>query len=300
MRVVSIVLIILLVGTMVFGFAGCHIEEAPQNLPFKLMSYNMRVNPFTSGDKRVEYDSVRERAHLILQHIAEEDPDIICVQEWTPVHEMYVKKGLKDTYAMQSYDRGDTEMCAIFFKESRFELVDTEVFWLSETPNKASVIEGGSHPRIYASVVLRDKNTNKQLRIATTHLEIAYEALEKQRKMVVDYTAESNIPALVCGDFNLNETSKLYPYCTRMLDDCRLVAPGAVTTATYNGYNLVADDKVLDSDGNVLDGVGHPIDHIFIKKHSFEVLRYDVLNYLIDGMFSSDHFPLVVELKIND
>jgi DNA-directed RNA polymerase subunit beta' len=57
--------------------------------------------------------------------------------------------------------------------------------------------------------------------------------------------------------------------------------------------------QILDADGNVKDGYGYPIDQIFVKRNAFTVHSYDVLNYLIDGKFSSDHFPIVVELSLN-
>jgi endonuclease/exonuclease/phosphatase family metal-dependent hydrolase len=177
-------------------------------------------------------------------------------------------------------------------------LVESGQYWLSETPDEPSFSWDASYPRIYAYALLRDKKTDKTIRVGTTHLELNIEALGKQRKMVVDYTAQSQEPAIVCGDFNFYALSKLYLYCINNLNDCRTLCPTATTTASYNGYNL-ATEKVLDADGNVKDGYGYPIDQIFVKRNAFTVHSYDVLNYLIDGKFSSDHFPVVVELSLN-
>ena len=301
MKITSIILTILLVAVLAFGLVACDepAPEVPEIATFKLMSFNMRVQPGKTSDKRTEYDTVKDRAPLILQHIADADPDIICVQEWTGNHLLQLRNSLQDTYEIRVYDRGDMyESCAILFKKDRFELVSEEKFWLSETPDVASTGWDASYPRIYAAAILRDKITGKTFRVGTTHIDISSQAMGQQRKMVVDYTANSDIPAIVCGDFNFDAQHAYYLYCINTLNDCRTLCPNATTTASYNGYNY--DGKTLDSEGNVKDGYGYPIDQIFVKRNSFTVHSYDVLNYLIDGKFSSDHFPVVVELSIND
>lgn len=315
MKTTSIILIVLLLLVMAFGFVGCcpvvddnnnsssssddDTTQAPEVFTFKLMSFNMRVQVGKASDKRVEYDSVEERASLILKHIADADPDVICVQEWTGSHMIYVEPGLEETYEIISFERGDFESAAILYKKDRFELVEKECFWLSETPDTPSKGWDASYPRIYSSLLLRDKKDGKVFRAGTTHIDIAKVAMGQQRKMVVDHTANSKEPALVCGDFNFDPTSALYLYCINTLNDCRALDPNAITTASYNGYNLVADSPVLDEEGNIKDGYGFPIDHVFVKRGAFTVHSYDVLNYLIDGKFSSDHFPVLVELSIN-
>ena len=298
--IVFVMLAVSLTGCLVPDDSSSSADNTPEPTPtFKLMSYNMRIHVLVPGDKRVEYDSAKDRKDLMLKHIADADPDIICVQEWTPVHAEYVGEALEETYDYLEFDRGDLfEQHAIFFKPDRFELVESGQYWLSETPDEPSFSWDASYPRIYAYALLRDKKTDKTIRVGTTHLELNIEALGKQRKMVVDYTAQSQEPAIVCGDFNFDALSKLYLYCINNLNDCRTLCPTATTTASYNGYNL-ATEKVLDENGNVKDGYGYPIDQIFVKRNAFTVHSYDVLNYLIDGKFSSDHFPVVVELSLN-
>lgn len=320
MKTTSILLVALLVLIMMFGFVGCqpvadngdssasaspsdgNISDGdvaePEVFTFKLMSFNMRVQVGKTSDKRVEYDTVPDRAPLILKHIADADPDVICVQEWTGSHIIHVQPHLEETYEILSFDRGDFECTAILFKKDRFELVETEMFWLSETPDTPSKGWDAAYPRIYSSALLRDKKDGKVFRAGTTHIEANENTAKgRQRKMVVDHTANSKEPALVCGDFNFDATHALYLYCINTLNDCRTLVPNATTTASYNGYNL--DGTALDSEGNVKNGYGYPIDQIFVKRNSFTVHSYKVLNYLIDGKFSSDHYPLVVELSIN-
>ena len=302
MKLTSIILIVFLVALLSIGLVGClpYRTPEPEVATFKLMSFNMRINVIEANGKRVPYDTVKERAPMLLKHIADGDPDVICAQEWTTVHTTYLEEELGKTYEIIFYDRGDLyEGCAILFKKDRFELVEEERFWLSETPDEPSYGWDAQYPRIYISTVLRDKKNNKTFRVGTTHIE-ANENVAKgqQRKMVVDYTRDSKEPAILCGDFNFDATHSLYLYCINTLNDCRTLDPNATTTASYNGYNF--DGKALDNDGNVKDGYGYPIDQIFVKRNTFTVHSYDVLNYQIDGMFSSDHYPVLVELSLNN
>ena len=308
MKIKSIIVFILLISVLVCSLVACDSPEEPETpaepAKIKLMNFNVRVQPGKTSDYRVKYDSVKDRAPLILKHIADANPDIICMQEWTGNHLLELRNELDKTYERKIFNRGDQyESLAILYKADRFEFVEQQIFWLSETPEKKSMGWDADCYRIYASVILRDKLTEKTFRVGTTHLDLNLQAMENGRNMVVDFTAESEIPALVCGDFNFNNKSAMYEYCVSKLDDCRTLAPNAVTTASYNGYNYPNNanhpDKVLDADNNVKDGFGYPIDQIFVTKSDFTVYSYDVLNYLIDGKFSSDHFPVVVEFSIN-
>ena len=309
MKTTSILLVALLVLVMMFGFVGCQPTDEPAGsssdngpadpITFTFMTYNVRVQVSNDADKRVPYDTVKDRAPLILQHIADADPDVLCIQEWTGNHTMEVAPSLEEQYEILVFQRGDFfESCAILYKKDRFELISTEHFWLSETPEEPSKSWDADYPRIYASALLRDKLSNKTFRAGTTHLDLATVARGKQRKMVVDHTANSAEPAIVCGDFNFDARHDLYLYCINTLNDCRTLVTNATTTASYNGYNV--DGQILDADGAVKNGYGYPIDQIFVKRDAFTVHSYSVLNYLIDGKFSSDHFPIVVELSIND
>ena len=108
---------------------------------------------------------------------------------------------------------------------------------------------------------------------------------------MVDYTVNSKEPAILCGDFNFDNRYSFYRLTAYKLDDSRTLAPDSITTASYNAYH-----KIFLKTG----GHGYPLDHIFLQKDKFTVHSYEVLNYLIDGKFSSDHFPVVAKISIND
>ncbi len=313
MKKFSVILVLMIFVAVMVMMVGCHIDPpAPVDESITVMTYNVRVDAI-GNSKKTDYDTVSERQDLLLKHIADADPDVLCVQEWVITHEGTIWKTLKNTYGKVGEKRElaiNAEMNAILYKTERFELVETETFWLSDTPGLMAERDattglypwGSGYPRICTTAVLLDKISGKTIRVSNTHLDLNESATGKQRKLVVDYTANSEEPAILCGDFNFTALSPLYLYCINTLNDCRTADLNATTTASYNGYNLqeLPQEQVLDKDGNVRDGYGYPIDQIFVKRNSFTVHSYDVLNYLIDGKFSSDHFPVVVRLSVND
>ena len=262
-----------------------------------VMTFNVRVdtNPLDPNGKKVPYDTVAQRSELIVQHVNDGDADIICFQEWMTSHESTVWRELKYRYNMIAVSRHPTykldEKCAILYDKNRFTLVETNTFWLSETPETPSIGWDAKYYRICTTAVLYDKITEKTFRVSNTHLETTGVAQEKGRRLVVDYTVNSEEPAILCGDFNFDNRYSFYRLTAYKLDDSRTLAPDSITTASYNAYH-----KIFLKTG----GHGYPLDHIFLQKDKFTVHSYEVLNYLIDGKFSSDHFPVVAKISIND
>ena len=302
MKIRTIVISSILAVAVIFCSVVCGVYvEAPSTVSadevITIMSFNVRVdtNPLDPNGKKVPYDTVAQRSELIVKHIRDANPDVICVQEWMTSHGGVIWRELKKKYNMVSVSRHPTykldETCGILYDKNRFSLVETNTFWLSETPETPSIGWDAKYYRICTTAVLYDKITEKTFRVSNTHLETTGVAQEKGRRLVVDFTVNSEEPAILCGDFNFDNRYSLYRLTAYKLDDSRTLAPEAITTASYNAYHKI----FLQENGH-----GYPIDHIFLQKDKFTVHSYKVLNYLIDGKFSSDHFPVVAKISIND
>ena len=265
------------------------VDEVKVDYSFKVMSFNVRTISFDlNGDPN---DSIVLRAPLILEQIADENPDLIGCQEWTATHEYHIVKQLSKDYGYYAISRDGTpfgEMGAIFYKKERFELIESSTFWLSDTPNEISLgWDGGCH-RICSTVLLKDLKSGKTIEFNNTHLDNkGVEAREKGTALITAQVVESEYPSIVVGDFNYNTKNYNYTYCTERMDDARLLSEGAVTTATYNGW-----------DTSALNVGGYPIDHIMLKKDNFNVSGYKVLNYQINNLFASDHFAIVAVVEV--
>lgn len=264
------------------------VEEPPVDYSFKVMSFNVRTLSIELN--RNPNDDIPLRAPLIIEQINDEDADLIGCQEWTFVHEVNIAKPLEEKYGYFAVSRDGSpfgEMGAILYKKERFELVESSNFWLSDTPEVISKgWDGGCH-RICTTLILKDLKSGKTIQFSNTHLDNAgVEAREKGTKMVVDKVVNSELPAILVGDFNYNTDNYNYRYCIQNMDDARLIAPELIMTATYNGWD----------DGSILGG--KPIDHIMLSKDDFNVRNYKVLNYKSQGLFASDHFAIVSVLEV--
>jgi endonuclease/exonuclease/phosphatase family metal-dependent hydrolase len=272
-----------------FKVEGSNEEIEEVDYSFKVMSFNVRTISLGLNDN--PNDSIVLRAPLILEQIASENPDLIGCQEWTATHEKNVAKPLSEKYGYYAISRDGTpfgEMGAIFYKKERFELIESSTFWLSDTPSEVSLgWDGGCH-RICSTVLLKDLKSGKTIEFNNTHLDNkGVEARENGTKLITAQVVESEYPSIVVGDFNYNTKNYNYTYCTERMDDARLLSEGAVTTVTYNGW-----------DTSALNVGGYPIDHIMLKKDTFNVSGYKVLNYQIDNLFASDHFAIVAVVEV--
>ncbi|MBQ8178434.1 MAG: endonuclease/exonuclease/phosphatase family protein [Clostridia bacterium] len=297
MRVKVTVVILLLALTISICGVGIYLSFEPSDIQdveevdysIKVMSFNVRT--LSLDLNRHPNDDVPLRAPLIIKQIGEENPDLIGCQEWTAAHEYNIVKELGETYGYIVVSRDGSvigEMGAIFYKKERFELIETSNFWLSDTPDEISKgWDGGCH-RICTSVILKDLKSGKTIQFSNTHLDNAGAVARKNgTKMVIENMTKSQYPSILVGDFNYNNDNANYKYCIERVDDARLLAEGAITTATYNGWN-----KIFLQEG------GKPIDHIMLSKDAFNVSSYKVLNKLEDDLFASDHFAVVAVVEV--
>ena len=271
-------------------FATYEIEEPERvDCSITVMSFNVRT--LNMGIVKDPNDDIELRTPLMLSQIADANPDLIGAQEWLFAHEGKFMKELLKTYEFIGESRDGTmfgEKSAIFYRKDRFELVDSYTYWVSETPEVMSLGWDATIYRVCTVAILKDLKNDKIIRFGNVHLDhIAPEASKNGTKLVIDRASESEYPAIQVGDFNYDITTDRYAYCIEKMDDTRLIAPNAVTTSSYNGWNK---NKIADG--------GNPIDHIFVSKGDFNVYSYEVFSYLVDGLFASDHFPVVAKIEL--
>jgi hypothetical protein len=99
------------------------------------MTFNLRVRTILDGPNI--WDRRRE---LVVQRVRAFDPHLLGTQEGLASMEAFLREQLGD-YTFFGVGRSDGkrrgEMCGVFFKTARFELLDGGHFWLSTTPERA-------------------------------------------------------------------------------------------------------------------------------------------------------------------
>ena len=258
--------------------------QVENNGQIKMMSYNLRcISPTDWGKKAWFY-----RANLVIDDIENEKPGIIGFQESTKWHYKYLVDTLKGYDSVIEYrdEAFNSEGCPIFYNTDLYELVDKGSFWLSETPEVMSKSWGAQYNRVCSYVILTDKASGEDFVVFNTHLShVSDEARINGIKVVLDKIAEfGSLPSVIMGDFNALEGSVTYNSVTDNFLDAKKVAEKTSDSHTYQNW-------------------GNPekfqrIDYFMVSKTGFKINSYDVLSAVHDGVYSSDHCPIVLEVEI--
>lgn len=254
----------------------------------RVMSYNIRYdNP---QDGLLSW-SHRKDGVLSLLHFHQ--PDILCVQEALDHQVKDLNKGLsKFEYVGVGRDDGKEkgEYAAIFYNKEKYKKIDQGHFWLSSTPEKASLGWDAACIRICSWVKLRDKISRKVLFVFNTHFDhVGTKAQQESAKLILKkvqaLTEDQKYPFVLTGDFNLNPNHKPIQLLSKKMDDSKLVSRTKPygPDGTFTGFDF---NHKLDS----------RIDYIFVREEMI-VKRYAVLSDSKNQNYYSDHLPVMVDIK---
>ena len=249
-----------------------------------MMSCNVRcLTPLDLGKKSWFY-----RADLLLSDIAAQAPGIIGFQEATRWQYDYMVDVLEGYDSVIDYrDKSPlSEGCPIFYNESLYTLKDKGSFWLSETPEVMSKDWGSQCYRICSYVILTEKASDRDFVVFNTHLDhVSDEARIKGIAVVLDKIAQfGGLPAVIMGDFNALEGSETYQSATAYFLDAQYAAAESVQSHTYQNWGNPEKFKRLD--------------YFMISKTGVNAQRYWVVEPIHDGIYVSDHCPIVLQLTL--
>lgn len=244
---------------------------------FSVMTWNIRRTTTVDKGNR----SFKKRSGKMVELIKEADPDIICMQEATSSQISFFRKnlhGMNVLYAYRDKTRS-SECCPVFYNANRFELISSETFWLSDTPEKMSKTWEADYYRICTAVRLKDKLTGNELAIFNTHIDYKSEDTKlKSVDLINKKAADFDCPIVLTGDFNSVPTSS--------------------ATERTKAYFTEAGEGKPDGDkitfNNYLGDRQKKIDYIFYKGN-IESLSYDVIDKTYGKIIPSDHYPIKAE-----
>ena len=269
--------LILILSGLFFVFNSCSNSTEKINI----MTYNIRLD--TEADGINMWDNRKEG---IVSLIKEEDVDILGIQEGLTSQIEYLSKEL-DGYSMigEGRDgRNNGEYSAIYYRNKKMNLIETETFWLSETPEMPSIGWDAAINRIVTLGIFKIKKSKKELIVYNTHFDhIGKIAREKSVGVILNHIKENdfqNRPLIVMGDFNLSPEDLPIELLSKELNDSFKLYPVKNPVGTFNGFDL--DSKLLDR-----------IDYIFTK--NIKITNYKHLNKkLPSGLWPSDHLPILI------
>lgn len=267
--------------------AGAGSAAARQPDPFRVMSYNIRVDVPTDNPTWTE-----RRPHMAAQ-IAFYDPDLLGVQEAHSAMVGYLAEHLPDydRYGLGRDDGGPVgETTTLFWKRDRYERIRAETFWCSPTPDRPSKGWDAAYPRTVTRLLLRDRRDGRLLDVRNTHFDhVGVVAREQCAELVAGLAPVevdgATAAVVLMGDFNTGpETAPYRRILASGLRDARAVSPVVFGPAgTFNAFDIAGDN----------DGVA--IDHVFIGR-GLAVERFAIPTDSFGGRVISDHFPVVADL----
>ena len=243
-------------------------------------------------------NTIQKRSVRFQQLLEEYRPDLIGTQEYNLTwninwNKMAGKEGsICAEYGMvgcsrEGRDTKSGEFNVIFYRLDRFELLDSDTTWLSDTPDRPSAVENSLCRRICTWALLKDKLTGETILYANTHLDHSTDEVRSaQATILMDYLAEriGEYPFYLTGDFNCYVNSLPYTTVTDRLQDSHKTAwtDESTVTRTYHGYTEYG---------------GGEIDFVFHNDKTTAV-NYEIISTSYGGVVS-DHFGVYVEF-VND
>jgi len=255
----------------------------------KIMSYNTHI--FGLYDSKIFVDSV-------FNYLEQEKPDVVCFQEYfqdkTHRHDKTLKKIIAANYNYLYLEGKYHQLGLATF--STYPIIQSGIIYLPESKANKAIFTDISYNkdtiRIYnihfqsvsldkadyrftdkitgTDVIVKDKNTKKDVKRIFEKLKNGYAARSKQVKIIVEHIKKSPYPVIVCGDFNDIPWSYTYQQISNLLTDA------FIESGKGFGYTFYLNKKLPIR-----------IDYIFYDKKLFN--SYD---YTTDKLPFSDHYPV--------
>ena len=251
-----------------------------------MISYNVRYNNPNDGK-----DIWENRRSTIVNFIKSENPDFLGLQEVNHAQLLFLNSNLSNySFVGVGRDDGKTkgEYSPIFYNNNLFDLIKSNTFWLSSTPDRISVGWDASMERICTYAVFKTKKNKKNIWVFNTHFDhIGIEAREKSADLIISVINKLTEPedyVVLTGDFNLLDDSKpIMNLQSNFNDTNKNLEKTDKSYGTFNNFKLNFVSKSR-------------IDYVFEKNFKLINSRHIIVK-TPEGRWASDHHPILAKLK---
>ena len=233
-------------------------------------------------------DLSTSRRDRVVSTILRSLPDTFGVQEANPnwMAELQGRLGQYYSYVGTGTGGGSNgEHVAVFYSKERFELVESNTYWLTETPEENSKMPGTEWPRVYTYAVLKDKVTGESFMHLNTHLDTAGSDIRlAEVLLLMEFLEDYNdLPVILTGDLN----AKAESVEMQTLFNNQFIQP---MDALEDAKNQKPSFYIGDC----------TIDYVLITNDCLEMLNYRVEGERIYGDYASDHNAVYIDFKFRD
>jgi endonuclease/exonuclease/phosphatase family metal-dependent hydrolase len=279
-----------LVASLMLVSFGCAPKK--QDIQMRACSFNLRgVIP---GDKNERSWNVRK--DIVANFLKKNDIDICGTQEsaykqFPALKELLPEYGFFGKSSVGEHNGRVLNL--VMYKKSKYKMLKAETLWLTSTPNVVSKELDSSEPRTVTYGHFVDNKTGRDFFLFSTHFDhkgkLARPAQSKILMQLIEKIAKDK-PFILVGDFNSKEESEVITYIKSKpyISDSRTItkAKPIDMPGTYHGFKG-HNNRVFKN----------RIDYLWVSKPS-EVLNYEVSNYSENGIYPSDHYPIVCDVVL--
>lgn len=258
-----------------------------------VLTQNIRMQH--GGTAPGQADHWGDRAAVLSDLLRRADADVVATQEVTWPQIPVLDEALGATHVRLGMGReggARGEHCLLHLRRDRFDVLDWNQFWLSETPTVIGSVGWDAHiTRVAVWARVSDRATGAQLVLAVTHLDHAgVQARAEGASLIAERLADQaqdGLPIVLMGDFNA-AAGDSEPWRT-------LVDAGFVDA--HDGAERIEGEDIgtFPDYGAAVPG-GMRIDWIMTR--GLRVRSYAAQDHMLDGVHASDHACVRATLQL--
>jgi len=256
------------------------------------MTFNIRLDTPLDGAHAWPH----RKAHVVSM-VRFHEADVVGMQE-VLAHQRDVLTAALPGFICLGVGRDDGkqagELCPLFIRRERLQVLGHGTFWLSPTPDvPGSRGWDAAYNRIATWARVREPHTGREVLVVNTHLDNRGVAARREAARLLRRRIEElgvGQLAFLLGDLNCERASEPF----RILTDGKgLVDSAALSDLPHHGpsFTFQGFDFAARS--------GPTIDFVLLRPDpAVRVLRQGTLSDHWDGDYPSDHFPVLAEIAI--
>ena len=259
-------------ATFLLVFSACSTK-------FNTVTYNIRYDTPNDGSDRWS-----NRKSGLVNQIKEIDPDIIGFQEALD-HQVNYLDSMLSGHHYYGVGRDDGikagEYSPIFFKNSKYQLIEEGTFWLSPTPDRISIGWDAALERICSYIKLQQRD-GEMIWIFNTHFDhVGVLARKESAQLIINKIEElvQGQRVILMGDFNLITSEVAIHNIGNYFYQAGPINPSGGKRSTFNGFDLNYNNHRI-------------IDHIFGNESGLKLIKYKIIDNRGGHSFWSDHLPV--------
>ena len=272
--------------SILFLLCSCQ-SQIPKEDPklVKAMTFNIRNGKAKDGENHWT-----KRRHMVYKVINDYNADFVGLQEAFDFQINEILGSCKNYASIGEGRDGKNkgEFSNILYKKNKFEVIESNTFWLSDTPEVMSRSWGNGYHRICTWGLFKNKLSGNNIYIFNTHFDHrSVPSRIQSARLIIDKIKNrklKEVPFIITGDFNAVASSLEMNYFTsnNILDSDDFINHKDLNRGTATGFRFGQYKR--------------KIDYILFSEKQWLVKDSKIIRYSENKRYPSDHFPVYSEL----